>query len=367
MSAGMRIAYLSLERPHEGNAAYTHVHEIIGGLRRRGHSVELHAPPDSSDEHSPGLATRVWAWLTIQAGLMLHWRHYDAIYVRGHNMAVLTALLARMTGKPICHECNGPFTDLAVTHPAARHFAGPLRSLQRSQYRWADGVAAVTPQLETWLRTEGCTAPIGVIPNGANLDRFNPQLPRRTGLPDRYVVFFGGFTRWQGLPVMLEAVADPAWPKDVALVLAGEGQMRADVEAAAARERRVVYLGKMPHGEIGTVVAHAIAGLVPKTYNEDTGLFPVKLFEILACGVPAIVTDYPGQADMVREGYCGIVVPPYDAKALAQAVADLAHDPARARTLGQNGHATIVSGHSWDERAGRTAALIEQAVEAHRA
>jgi len=30
-------------------------------------------------------------------------------------------------------------------------------------------------------------------------------------------------------------------------------------------------------------------GLVPKTYNENTGLFPVKLFEILACGVPAVL------------------------------------------------------------------------------
>lgn len=45
--AGCVIAYLSLERPHEGNAAYTHIHEIVAGLRRRGHVVDFYAPADS--------------------------------------------------------------------------------------------------------------------------------------------------------------------------------------------------------------------------------------------------------------------------------------------------------------------------------
>ena len=65
--------------------------------------------------------------------------------------------------------------------------------MQRLQYRWADALVAVTPQLQRWLRLEGCTNPIEVVPNGANLDYFNPGLSKRTGLPPRYVVFFGGF------------------------------------------------------------------------------------------------------------------------------------------------------------------------------
>jgi glycosyltransferase involved in cell wall biosynthesis len=93
-------------------------------------------------------------------------------------------------------------------------------------------------------------------------------------------------------------------------------------------------------------------------------LFPVKLFEILACGVPAVVTDYPGQADLIRAEKCGVVVPPYDAQALAQAVADLAGDPARAAALGRTGHEMIVRAHSWDERAERTAQILARAVDA---
>ncbi|MGD0023421.1 MAG: glycosyltransferase [Xanthobacteraceae bacterium] len=364
MSTPLRIAYLSIERPHEGNAAYTHVHEIVAGLRRRGHDVDLYAPPDSDEDRSAGLPSRIVTALALQARLMGRWRDYDAIYVRGHYLAAPLALLARLTGKPIYHEVNGPFTDLAVTHPWTRHIEGPLRALQRFQYRWADGLAAVTPQLERWLRSEGCESKIAVIPNGANLDRFNPDLPRRPGLPERYVIFFGGFARWQGIPVMLDAVRDPAWPKGVMLVLAGDGQMRPEVQEAARGSEKIVYLGKLRYSDIGAAVAGAIAGLVAKTRgsdSDDTGLFPVKLFEILACGVPAIVTDYPGQADLVRSADCGVVLPPNDAAALARAVAKLADDPGTAAVMGRRGHEIIVRLHSWDQRAGQTAGLIAQA------
>ena len=48
---------------------------------------------------------------------------------------------------------------------------------------------------------------------------------------------------------------------------------------------------------------------------------PLKLFETLACGIPAIVSELPGQADLIREGRCGLVIPCNDPTALARAVA----------------------------------------------
>ena len=59
---------------------------------------------------------------------------------------------------------------------------------------------------------------------------------------------------------------------------------------------------------------------------------PNAVGEALACGKPVIVTDYPGQADLVRSADCGIVIPPDDPEALAAAVAKLANSPATAMT-----------------------------------
>ena len=359
----VRLAYLTLEAPREGQASYTHVFEIVEGLRRRGLKVDVYMPSYADRFELPNLIRRLLEHSRLQGRLAMKWRGYDALYVRGHNLAFPVALLARVTRKPIVHEINGPHLDIAVTYPWIWPFHGLLNWMQRVQYRWADALVAVTPQLQRWLRSEGCTNPIEVVPNGANLDYFNPGLSMRTGLPARYVVFFGGFARWQGITTMLDAVQHPSWPSDVFLVIVGDGQMRPEVERAALQTPRLQYLGRLPYREVGGVVASALASLVPKIRDNDrdeTGVFPVKLFEIMACGVPAVVSDYPGQADLVRRGRCGLVVPPGDAAALAVAVGELAANPDTARAMGQRGYELVVREHSWDARALQTAHVIEQ-------
>ena len=365
----IKIAYLTLEAPREGQASYTHVFEIVEGLRRRAFAVDLFLPCYSDRFELPGLLRRIWEHVRLQARLAARWRSFDLIYVRGHNMAFPTALLARLTRKPIIHEINGPHIDIAVTYPWIRHIKGVLIQLQRLQHRWADALVAVTPQLQRWLRDEGCGNTIEVIPNGANLAYFNPDRRRPPGLPARYAVFFGGFARWQGIDTMIKAAQHPSWPGDVSLVIVGDGQMRATVEAAAARIPHLRYLGRLPYAEVGAVVAGAVAALVPKIRDSDTdstGLFPIKLFEIMACGVPAVVSDYPGQADLLRKSACGLVIPPGDAAALATAVAELAANLAEARAMGRRGHELIVREHSWDQRAQQTTDLIRRALEGAR-
>jgi glycosyltransferase involved in cell wall biosynthesis len=362
---GVRLAYLTLEAPRQGQASYAHVFEIVEGLRRLGFPVDLYLPRYTDALARPGLLRRFWEHLWLQGRLVARWRRYDLLYVRGHNMAFPAALLGRLTGKPIIHEVNGPHLDITVTYPWTRHVHSLLNWLQRTQYRWARALVPVTPQLQQWLRSEGCANTIEVIPNGANLALFNPARERRAGLPERYMVFFGGFARWQGIPTMIEAVNDPGWPPEVSLVIVGDGQMASEVRDAAARHTRLCYLGRLPYAEVGAVVAGALAGLVPKTREDDsdrTGLFPIKLFEILACGVPAIVSDYPGQADLVRAAQCGLVIAPGDARALAGAVTALARDADARRAMGARGHALIVAEHSWDRRAAQTADLVGRTV-----
>jgi glycosyltransferase involved in cell wall biosynthesis len=89
---------------------------------------------------------------------------------------------------------------------------------------------------------------------------------------------------------------------------------------------------------------------------------PLKLFEALACGTPAIVTDLRGQADLVRTGECGLVVPVGDAEALARAVAELARDGERRNRLGSAGARLIAAEHSWDARAADTADILRAAI-----
>jgi glycosyltransferase involved in cell wall biosynthesis len=200
-----------------------------------------------------------------------------------------------------------------------------------------------------------------VIPNGANAELFHPQARTTIDTPPRYVILVGLLARWQGVQLLLAALNDAAWPADVSVVIAGEGAERERVREAARHDSRIRYLGIVPYRDVPGLVAASLAGLSLKTAVEgrtETGMSPLKLYETLACGVPAIVTEYHGQADVVREHDCGIIVSQADPSELARAVARVAGDEKQRHVWGGNGRRAIEEKHSWDERAGRTDQLL---------
>lgn len=364
----MSLAYLCLEAPREGQASYVHVHEIISGLTRRGWTVDLVAPSYSGEWRRPGLMARLLQYAAMQVSLAFKLRRYRAVYVRAHPLAFPLACSARLLGIPLVHEVNGTYGDLYVAYPGARRARRYLDAMQRQQFRWAAGVICVTPQLARWVRDEVDHRPVPVttIANGANVELFSPSAPVSDAisgrLPEKYVVFFGGLTRWHGIPQMLAALKTPTWPRTVSLVVVGDGPEAPRLAEAAASDSRIVLLGRLPYAGVGGIVARAIAGLVPISdpdgRSSSAGLAPLKLYETLACAIPALVSDFPGQADLVREHDCGICFAPDDGEALASAVAAVDADPAAARAMGQRGAAAVRNHHSWDSRARDTSDFL---------
>jgi glycosyltransferase involved in cell wall biosynthesis len=70
--------------------------------------------------------------------------------------------------------------------------------------------------------------------------------------------------------------------------------------------------------------------------------FPKSVIEAMSQGVPAIVTNVGGMPELVGHGSAGIVVPPSDVPALADAIRTLYNDRERARELGRLGQRRIV-------------------------
>ncbi|MFO1149368.1 MAG: glycosyltransferase family 4 protein [Alsobacter sp.] len=360
----LRISYLTLEAPRVGQASHVHVSEIIAGLRRRGWEVRLLQPAYTDRLVKPGTAGRIFEYAVVQARLWLSRRRGEGIYVRAHFMAVPTAVLAKLFRIPIVHEINGPYQDIFVTYPWLERFTGPLVAMQRVQYRWADRLLPVTEDLAAWVKHECGHDRVTVISNGANTDLFHPGAARSPECPSRtYVVFFGGLASWHGVPTMLDAVEHPSWPADVDLLIVGNGAEASRIVEASARNPRIVFMGYQPYESIPGLVAPALAGLVPISDpggRSQTGLMPLKLLETLAAGVPVIVTDFPGQADLVRQSQCGLVVPPEDPGALARAVGLLASDQKEAAVMGRRGAELVAASHSWDRRAADVADVLTQ-------
>jgi glycosyltransferase involved in cell wall biosynthesis len=352
-----RLCYLALDVPHRGQASFIHITEIVKNLRELGWQVDLYAPVPIENGEQPLLIWRLLAHAQVILRTILRLRNYDAIYIRAHFFAWPVTLAARWKRLVILQEINGTYRDVVVSYPWLKPGAGFIAWLYRWQWQHSNHVLPVTRELAKWLRREGVQCPITVVPNAANTALFRP-LARTVETP--FVVFFGGLTEWYGVSLMVDAVRHPAWPTGVEIIVIGTGSKQSEIIAAQKAGAPVHWLGYRPNEEIPQLIAGAIAGLVPTTNpsgRSSTGVLPLKLYELLACGLPAIVTDLPGQADLVREGQCGLVIAP-DAAALASAVAHLRSHPEEADAMGKRGAELVASAHSWAARAADVNAIL---------
>lgn len=99
--------------------------------------------------------------------------------------------------------------------------------------------------------------------------------------------------------------------------------------------------------------------VIPLRVNAYNDLaLPVKLFDYLSFGKPAVVTNCAEQARYVSTFNCGLVVDD-TAESVAAGILRLFDDPELAQKLGANGYRAIQEKHSWKHRAGDLLALLE--------
>lgn len=111
-----------------------------------------------------------------------------------------------------------------------------------------------------------------------------------------------------------------------------------------------------PTDDIPTAFARASLVVLPSTYGEG---LPKVLIEAAAAARPAITTDWPGCRDAILPGETGLLVPPRDPGALADAIAGLLADPARMRAMGAAGRRMAVERFAIEDVVARHLALYD--------
>jgi glycosyltransferase involved in cell wall biosynthesis len=346
----MRLLYASFEAMSPGRAADTHVSGVVSGLTQCGWRVELIAAQEGRSRRHD-LARQLWRYVRVNFRAILALRHNDAVYVRSHFAAWPLAQFARWMGLPIFHEVNGVPDDLGITYPAMGRLMSTIRLLYRSQFRRATHLFAVTDGLARYMAVFAGHGRISVVPNGVDSELFcAADVQRPAKAPEgAYALFYGDLARWHGLDLMLAAAREPAWPTDLRLLVIGRGSAAASLDIPPDLGGRVVWLDRMLQSELLPFITHARMGLAPITDpggRSLTGVMPLKLIEMMACGLPVIVTDLPGQADLVSKNDCGAVVPIDDPRAMAIAVAELARSE-RVPEMGARGRASVERSFTW--------------------
>jgi alpha-maltose-1-phosphate synthase len=83
----------------------------------------------------------------------------------------------------------------------------------------------------------------------------------------------------------------------------------------------------------------------------------------MACGTAVVASAVGGIPEVVADATTGLLVPPDDERALAEAINSLIANPAKAAELGARGRARAVAEFSWDSIAAQTAALYHDLVD----
>ena len=238
-----------------------------------------------------------------------------------------------------------------VVHNALPHEAGPLdRPLARYALSGADRLVVLSESVRHDVERLGVRVPVSVAAHPA-YDHFGPPADRSAARarlklpPDASVLLFFGFVRrYKGIAVLLDAMPSVAVRvPGVRLVVAGEfygdeAALRAQAEPLGETVR--FDANYIPDALVADYFAAADAVVQPYLSATQSGVAGIAFH----FGRPVVTTDVGGLAADV--GDAGLVVPPNDAAALAEALVEiLAGD--RAERLGA--HAARRGCASWDD------------------
>ncbi len=201
-----------------------------------------------------------------------------------------------------------------------------------------------------------------VIYNGVETDKFAPgvrddSLRARLGIaPDAVLFAFAGrLVGWKGMAVALKALAEPALrDANAKLLVIGTGTQKPELQQLAQSlgvTNHVVFHDPVPHDKLPVLYGAVDTGVFPSIGDEAFG---ITVAEAMSCGKPVIASHIGGIPEVVgNEGTCGLLVPPGDPAALAQAMRRLADDTALRTRLGTAARARIERLYTWGMSAQR--------------
>jgi glycosyltransferase involved in cell wall biosynthesis len=199
---------------------------------------------------------------------------------------------------------------------------------------------------------------IEVVPLGADVELFRPAADAQgvraeLGLVDEPIVMFtGSFQPWHGVGKLIQAFAEVVLEiPEARLVLVGDGQTRAALEAQVAEmglADRVIFTGGVPYERVPKLLGIADVAVAPyPELRSELWFSPLKLFEYMAAS-RAIVASNVGQiAEVIEDGYSGLLVKPGKVQDLGLAVIKLLRGQDLRTRLGQNARREALQKYSW--------------------
>jgi colanic acid biosynthesis glycosyl transferase WcaI len=266
---------------------------------------------------------------------LLVWRPGVVIVVEPTLLVAPTAVVfGKLAGsKFVLHvqdlEADAAF---AVGHLKGGLWRNAALAFERTMLAAFDRVVTISDRMAGRLKAKGVAADrLRIVRNWVDLDQIRPSgdasLYRRELdiAQDAFVALYAGaLGAKQGLQLLIELAGSLQSRQDIVFVVAGEGPMKAELEAAARRLPNLKVLGFQPAERLSDFLALAGVHLALQERDAADLVLPSKLGNMLASGRPILVTTEPETELAEFLGDAAVIVTPGDVAALRAAVLDMA-------------------------------------------
>ena len=361
IDAGWEVDVVALRRPDEPAT------ETIDGVR-------VFRLPLSRTRGGGALATvREYLGFAMLAAAkvasLMRQRRYQVVQVHGPpDFLILAALIPRLIGIPVILDIHD-FSHLLFAsrfsgRPGMGRVVSALEVVEKAATRLATAVITVHEPYRRALEARGVPPEkITVVLNGVD-ERLLPTDAAAPAETDGFrVVYHGTVTPVYGVELLVEAIAllvpdEPSLRVDIY----GEGDALERVRARVVElglSDRVYASGYLPAREVLERVRFASVGVIPNLLNElNQGTLPTKMLEYAVLGVPIVAADL----STIRHHFSSeevLFFPAGDTAALAEALREVASDPATARARAEAACRRYEQ-YRWTFSAARYVALLEQ-------
>jgi phosphatidylinositol alpha-1,6-mannosyltransferase len=276
--------------------------------------------------HSTGRELLRYSWRGLLMGVkLLKRRPYDLSFAfAGVPAGVISHVLWVKAGLPYLVSLQGP--DVPGFEARYNALYPVLKPMLRRIWGHAAVVTAISQEHRHLAHQTMPVLDIAIVYNGVDIGPWPPTDKRRRG-PGVNIVCVGRLIERKGHHHLLRAFARlrAICEHPLRLTLAGTGDAEDALHRLAADlgvTDAVVFAGFVARHEMPAVYHQADIFVLP---SQNEGM-SIALLEAMAAGLPVVVTDTGGTAELVREGVNGHIIPWADVQALTNALATLVRD-----------------------------------------
>ncbi len=231
--------------------------------------------------------------------------------------------------------------------------------VEKTALESADRIVAVSNHARSEILEHFSVDPknVAVIHNGIDLDTWRPTPARDTlrafEISGDYLLFLGRTSRQKGMVHLLDAMeyVDPGVRLVCCTSAPDTPEVEKEIAAKVAKQKRVIWINTMlREDQAMELYTNARVFVCPSVYEP----FGIINLEAMACETPVVASAVGGIQEVVVPGETGLLVPPADPRALAEAINKLLRDKSLARKMGKAGRQRAENYFSWSSIAKET-------------